>query len=72
MIPIGRIYKEMGEEIASSHLFGGIDMIDWIAKKNKQTDKMLTLGNMLKEKGVSKNNVIHVDTDSIRNDIQVF
>ena len=72
MITLGRIYKKLGEEIASSHLFGGIEMIDWIANKNKQTDKMLTLGNMLKERSVSKNSVIHVETDSIRNDIQVF
>ncbi len=38
--PVGMILKEMGEPLPTSHLFGGAQVIKWIEKTEKRTDKI--------------------------------
>jgi thioredoxin reductase len=42
--PIGNVLKEMGEKLPETSLFGGIDLINWIGKKEKQLPKMEQIG----------------------------
>lgn len=71
-VPIGSIYREMGEPIAETHLFGGIDLMEWVEKKNKQLEKMEKIGHRLKNSGAGANKTIELVNKQIDPSIQVY
>lgn len=71
-VPIGSIYREMDEPIAQTHLFGGIDLMEWVEKKNKQLEKMEKIGHRLKNSGAYANKTIELADVQIDPSIQVY
>lgn len=45
--PMGAVMKEMGEKLPDTHLFGSIEFLEWVRKKNKQLGKIEKIGTML-------------------------
>ena len=57
--PLGMALKEIGEKLPDTHLFGDIDFLNWINKKEKQLNKIKKIGLKLdKRNGEFKNKVI--------------
>lgn len=72
-IPIGKVFKEIGEPMATSHLIGGIDLLKWLKKKEKQLPKLMKIASRLaKGENTHINKVIPIMEEEIHQDITVF
>lgn len=71
--PIGKILNKMGEPVAETHLFGGIDIINWIEGMNKKMKKIEQTGRKL-DTGIDgfQNEVLKEAKPELKADMQVF
>lgn len=48
--PVGAVFRELGEVLPDTHLFGGKDLIQWVNKRSRQMNKIERIGLKLDEK----------------------
>ncbi|WP_310991916.1 flavin-containing monooxygenase [Aequorivita marina] len=71
--PVGMVLKEMGEPLPTSHLFGGAQVIKWIAKTEKNLSKIEQKGRKLdKANNGFTNKPLEHASEAISKDMQVY